>query len=280
MAHIHTNPQLCTQCGCCARVCPSYVLTQDNITKQILVQHPQRCIHCGHCVDVCPVNAFEHSAFPPSRVHYVKKELLPSPESLMELIRSRRSNRSLTDKPISEISIQQILEAARYAPTAENSRKLKLHMITDPQKINQIEESVILYFMKLASFLLFPPVKFILKPFMKDLYASAPELLQMHKMFKQGKRPVTCQATAILCITAPKNYRFGYQDSNLAYQNASLMAESLGISQIYMGFIQVAFQMMGTKKVAHILGIEKKQKVFAIMGLGIPALRYSKYVER
>lgn len=280
MAHIEANPELCTQCGRCAKVCPAYVLVQKSKGTEILVQHPQRCIHCGHCMDVCPVNAMIHSAFPPSQVHKVQTDLLPSPESLMELIRSRRSNRTLTDKPIEEKNLQQILEAARYAPTAENSRKVKLHLITDSHKIYLVEKSVLDFFMRLAKILLFPPVKFILKPFLKDLYSSAPELLAMNKLFKEGKRPVTCQATALLFFTAPKGYRFGYQDCNLAYQNASLMAECIGISQIYMGFVQVAFQMMGRKKVARLLGMEETQRVFAIMGLGIPAFRYPKYVER
>lgn len=280
MAHIHTNPELCILCGRCAKVCPAYILTQEGKAEEIKIQHPQRCIHCGHCVDVCPVNAVEHSAFPASRIHPVRSELLPSPESLMELIRSRRSNRTLTDKPIDATVLEQIMEAARYAPTAENSRKVKLHLVTDSRKIYNIEKAVLDHFMRLASVLLFPPVKLLLKPFFKDLYSSAPELLAMHKMFKQGKRPVTCQATALLFFTAPKGYRFGYQDCNLAYQNASLMAESFGVSQIYMGFVQVAFQMIGVKKVAKLLGIERNQQTFAIMGLGIPAFRYPKFVER
>ena len=280
MAHIQANPELCIQCGRCAKVCPAYIFKQEGKGTEVSVQHLQRCIHCGHCVDVCPVDAVIHSVFPASRIHKVRTEILPTPDSLMELIRSRRSNRTLTDKPIESSALQQIMEAARYAPTAENSRKVRLHMITDSQKIYEIEKTVLDYFMRLASILLFPPVKFILKPFMKDLYSSAPEMLAMHKLFKQGKRPVTCQATALLFITAPKGYRFGYQDCNLAYQNASLMAESLGVSQIYMGFVQVAFQMIGIKKVARLLGIDEKQQAYAIMGLGMPAFRYPKYVER
>ena len=172
------------------------------------------------------------------------------------------------------------MEAARYAPTAENSRRVRLHLVTDPDALQEVEAAVMKYFMRLARILLCPPVKFLLQPFLKDLYREAPGLLAMNEAFRQGKRPATCQASALLVITAPRNYAFGYQDCNLAYQNASLMAESLGVTQIYMGFVQTAFQMMGVRRTARLLGLPSRQKVFAIMALGIPAFRYRKYTER
>ena len=67
-------------------------------------------------------------------------------------------------------------------------------------------------------------------------------------------------------------------DANLAYQNASLMAESLGVSQIYMGFVLTAARMGRKNAFARIAGITGRPQ--AIMALGIPAFRYSKYTER
>lgn len=277
---ITINQELCIHCGHCVRVCPSSVLRQEESSNQVIVSPQNGCIRCGHCVDVCPKDAIRHSAFPAERIHEVNTDLLPSPESLMELIRSRRSNRTITDCPIPDECLQKILEAARYAPTAENSRRVRLHLVTDPDALQEVESAVMKYFMRLARILLCPPVKFFLRPFLKDLYREAPGLLAMNEAFLQGKRPATCQASALLVITAPRNYAFGYQDCNLAYQNASLMAESLGVTQIYLGFVQTAFQMMGVRRTARLLGLPSRQKVFAIMALGIPAIRYRKYTER
>jgi hypothetical protein len=58
------------------------------------------------------------------------------------------------------------------------------------------------------------------------------------------------------------------------------MAESLGVSQIYMGFVQTAMFMMGAKRAARILGIPEGHKPWAIMGLGMPAFKYAKYTNR
>ncbi len=248
--------------------------------KAPVLHRTKSCIGCGHCVDVCPSGAFQHSDFPKDMVHSVRRDILPSPESVLELIRSRRSNRTITTKPIPQASLEMILEAARYAPTAENSRQVKLHLITEDQGLHAVEAATIGFFTKLARFMLFPPVKWVCKPFLKGLYARVPELMAMERKFREGKRPCICDCTALLVFSAPKDYDFGCQDCNLAYQNASLMAESLGVSQIYMGFVQTAMFMKGTKSAAHVLGIPANHKPFAIMGLGMPAFKYQRYTVR
>jgi nitroreductase len=173
-----------------------------------------------------------------------------------------------------------IQEAARYAPTAQNSRQVHIHLITDDEVLLKVETATINYFMSLARFMLLPPVKAIMRPFLRKLYDEVPALMAMNEQFKKGQRPCICNCTALLILSAPKGYSFGAQDCNLAYQNSSLMAESLGVSQIYMGFVQTAMFMMGCKRAAKVLGIPKGHKAFAIMGLGIPAFKYAKYTTR
>ncbi len=277
---MNISPSLCTRCGKCVRVCPASIPRMIEDGKCPVLHRTKSCIGCGHCVDVCPSGAFVHPDFPEDKVRKIQRELLPSPQSLMELIRSRRSNRTITTSPIPRHSLDMIMEAARYAPTAENSRKVHLHLITDDSALQAVEASVIGLFMKMARVMLFPPIKMIFKPFMKGLYSRVPELMSMNRKFRDGKRPCLCDATALLVFSAPKGYDFGSQDCNLAYQNASLMAESLGVSQIYMGFIQTAMFMMGTRRASRILGIPKGHKAFAIMGLGMPAFKYSRYTIR
>lgn len=276
---ISINKELCNRCGKCQRVCPAFipVVEQD---KAPYVRHPEVCIGCGHCVDVCATGAFLNDQFSPESIHTINRELLPSPESLMELIRSRRSNRTITTKPIPQSSLDMIMEAARYAPTAQNSRQVQLHLITDDEALHRVEAATIGYFMRLAKVLLSPPIKWIARLFLGKLYDEVPALYAMNEQFKKGKRPTICNSTVLLVISAPKGYDFGMQDCNLAYQNASLMAESLGVSQVYMGFVQVGMFMMGVKKASRILGIPENHKAFAIMGLGMPAFKYQKYTNR
>lgn len=276
---IRINNDLCIRCGKCQRVCPAFIpdIQRDSLPA---LHHTDDCIGCGHCVDVCPSGAFVHTDFPQDKVRTVRRDLLPSPESLMELMRSRRSNRTITSTPIPPQSLDMILEAARYAPTAENSRQVHLHLITDDAALQGVEASVMGMFMRLARVMLFPPIRMIMKPLLRDLYDRVPALMAMDRQFRSGRRPSICDATALLVISAPKGYDFGFQDCNLAYQNASLMAEALGVSQVYMGFVQTAMFVKGTSRAARILGIPKGHKAFAIMGLGMPAFRYERYTIR
>lgn len=276
---ISINNDTCIRCGKCQRVCPAFipVIEQDAVPS---LRHPEVCIGCGHCVDVCPTGAYVHTDFPADSIHDINRNILPEPESLMELIRSRRSNRTIIATPIPQRSLDMIQEAARYAPTAQNSRQVHIHLITDDEALLKVETATINYFMSLARFMLLPPVKAIMRPFLRKLYDEVPALMAMNEQFKKGQRPCICNCTALLILSAPKGYSFGAQDCNLAYQNSSLMAESLGVSQIYMGFVQTAMFMMGCKRAAKVLGIPKGHKAFAIMGLGIPAFKYAKYTTR
>ena len=276
---ISINNDTCIRCGKCQRVCPAFipVIEQDAVPS---LRHPEVCIGCGHCVDVCPTGAYVHTDFPADSIHDINRNILPEPESLMELIRSRRSNRTIIATPIPQRSLDMIQEAARYAPTAQNSRQVHIHLITDNEALLKVETATINYFMSLARFMLLPPVKAIMRPFLRKLYDEVPALMAMNEQFKKGQRPCICNCTALLILSAPKGYSFGAQDCNLAYQNSSLMAESLGVSQIYMGFVQTAMFMMGCKRAAKVLGIPKGHKAFAIMGLGIPAFKYAKYTTR
>lgn len=276
---ISINNDTCIRCGKCQRVCPAFIPVIEQDTAPSL-RHPEVCIGCGHCVDVCPTGAYVHTDFPADSIHDINRNILPEPESLMELIRSRRSNRTITATPIPQRSLDMIQEAARYAPTAQNSRQVHIHLITDDEALLKVETATINYFMSLARFMLLPPVKAIMRPFLRKLYNEVPALMAMNEQFKKGQRPCICNCTALLILSVPKDYSFGAQDCNLAYQNSSLMAESLGVSQIYMGFVQTAMFMMGCKRAAKVLGIPKGHKAFAIMGLGIPAFKYAKYTTR
>lgn len=275
---ITISADACKRCGRCARVCPSAVFTQEKGEKPV-VRKTKNCIQCGHCVDVCEAFAIQHSDFPSKHIHRVQKELIPSPESLMELMKSRRSNRTITPKTIPSEALSDIIESAYVAPTAENSRKVAVTVLRG-KDIQEVEDATMKFFLRLASVLMSPILRPLTRLFLRDLYNEAAELYRFERKWREGKRPCTCNGTILVAFSTPKGYDFGWQDCNLAYQNASLMAEAHGVSQVYMGLVQTACKFMGRKKTVRLLHLPKNHKLYALMSLGIPDFYYPNYSDK
>ena len=163
----------CIACGKCVQVCPAGIMVRSTDGKGIEAVRTDRCIGCGHCVDVCPTGSVIHSDFPPQRVHTVDTGRLPAPEQVLELIRARRSNRALTPHPIPDEALQRIVEAARYAPTASNSRQVSFTLVTEPEQLLRIADFTVGVFASTARKLLHPVVRTLLKPLRPDLYRYA-----------------------------------------------------------------------------------------------------------
>jgi nitroreductase len=238
-----------------------------------------RCIRCGHCVAACGSNAVVHNDFPSEKIHTIDFSKCATSEQILLLIRKRRSNRAFLSKSIPEDFLSQIIEAAHRAPTASNSQTVEFTLVTNPEKLKLITEFTLTTFLSsikiIDNFVLRP----IVKRFFPSLYKYVPAFKTMQQIYKkQGKDiGILRGATAVLLIHTPKSSGFGCKDSQLAYQNASLMAESLGVAQFYTGFVLRAIRKR-SQKLEKILGLNGK--IHAGMALGMPLFDYPNYIDR
>ena len=276
--HIDVDEVSCIRCGKCVRVCPAEIFEQDDKGSAIRTVRIDSCIGCGHCVAVCPTSSIGHSDFPKERVHAIDYNQYPSPEQIMLLCKARRSNRALSSKAVPQEKLDAILEAAHRAPTATNSQGVSFTVVTSREELQWIGDFTINIFDKLLKSLNNGIVRLFLKPFLPGFYKYVPTFLELKEDHKAGKDPILRKATAVIIIHTPKDDRFGCENANLAYENGSLMAESLGISQIYMGFVLAATQQDKKRLFEKHFGIEGKVK--AIMALGVPSFRYPNYIDR
>lgn len=276
MNAIQVNASKCIGCKKCIEVCPTNVF---SIKKKIsIVEYPEQCIECGQCVAVCPKDAISHDAFPKDSIKVLNDKDLPSPKQLMNLLEYRRSNRTMNKKPISQKKLEQIIHAAYQAPTAENKQLRNISVIQEEKILKQLTEATISTFEKGIKPINNPLVKLVMKRFKPELYEKIVPTVELgRKEFNEGNDMILRGATTVL-LFHDEDIHFGDVNSQLAYQNASLMAESLGIAQFYLGYVIVANRQSNGKMLQEISG--NTQTVYAAMALGMPKIKFKKRIIR
>jgi len=96
------------------------------------------CLRCGHCVAVCPHGALSHRDIPLGACTPIEKDLAITPGQAVQFLRSRRSVRFFKDRPVSPETVRQLIEIARYAPTASNMQLIEYIVFTDKEEIRKL----------------------------------------------------------------------------------------------------------------------------------------------
>lgn len=268
---IGINPETCIKCRHCVRVCPVSIFYQESSCGEVRLQHISSCIRCGHCVGVCPTSSVIHSEFPPEKVHRIDRKRLPTPEQVMLLCKTRRSNRAFNSQPVPAEMLDRILEAAHTAPTGSNVQQVSFTLITNREKIRKVIALSMTIFSGILKALKSQPES----PRISRMIGYVTHLTET---YNQGNDPILRGAETLLLFHTPKELSFGYADANLAYQNGSLMAESLGVTQFFTGFLCTAIKEDKTDSIPHFLGIDGI--VHAGMALGMPEFKFVNYVNR
>lgn len=258
-------------------MCPSKIFQITEKGGFPDVVSPQTCIVCGHCVAACGDGAVVHSDFPAEKVHPIDYSQLPTPQQMMLLVASRRSNRAFSTKPVPEQSLEMILDAAHRAPTGSNAQQVSFTLVTDPAKLRVISDFTMGVFEGMLKNMKSPLLRPLVKFMMPSVFKYVPIFERIKADYDAGGDQILRKATAVLLIHAPEKSRLGAIDANLAYQNGSLMAECLGVSQFYTGFVLNAIKSK-KGKLEELLGINGT--IQAGMALGVPQFRYPNYVDR
>lgn len=268
----------CIKCEKCVKVCPASVFITKKGTKEPEVQNQDYCIVCGHCVAACPTGSVLHSEFPEEKVHPIDRTKLPTHDQMLLLMQARRSNRAFSRQPVPDEYINLILEAAHRAPTASNLQKVHFTVVRDPKTLRDISEHTIDIFYSIKKKIDNPAVRPLIKRFMPGVYRMIPRFEALKQSFDKGGDPILRNATSVIFIHSPKKNMFGCHDCNLAYQNGSLMAESLGVSQVYTGFVVNAMSRDKKGGFARMLGTD--ETVHAGLAIGMPLFRFPNYIDK
>lgn len=142
---------------------------------------------------------------------------------VLKTIRTRRSIRVYKSEQIEEAALQQILEAARYAPSGCNTQPWHFTVIQNREVIHHINTTA------------------------KEVMA-----LQENDFVKRaGQNPdfdITYQAPTLIVVSGRQDAVTPRTDCDAAIQNMLLAAESLHIGSVWLGFVTFCFMKPGEAK--------------------------------
>ena len=159
-------------------------------------------------------------------------------KKMLELIVSRQSDRSYSDKAIEKEKLERIIEAGRMAPSACNAQPWKFIIVTEPELRAGISVAASAKLLGMNSFVNHAPLLLIVV---------------------REKANMSSRIGATV-----KNKDYSLIDIGIASENICLQAQAEGIGSCMIGWFD-------EKQIKKILGIPSSKRVELIITLGYPA---------
>lgn len=263
-------------------ICPAGLFVREDDTQVPDFVRENDCIVCGHCVAICPETAITHVDFPEGSVITVNREILPPVEGILEYMKTRRSVREFKDKPVERNLIEQIIEGARFAPSAHNSQCTEYIVIHNKNVLQEIVEATVLYFDKISKQLRNPVTRTLLRmavgPQVDKAVKSVPSFEKLVTAFNNGEDRILRNAPLLIVFHSKRSALLANVNVSLALQNASLVCHGLGLGSFYTGYLIGACQR--ERKVQEILKIPERNQIYGALAIGWPKYKYKKWMER
>ncbi len=281
------NQEKCTKCGECIKECGFGLFknSRNEYDQIISVRYEDTrgdCIQCGHCLSRCPASAIEWWISDNEDIFEFEEAKSPaslaSYDTIMKIIRARRSIRFFQNKLVSRENIAAVLDACRYAPTAHNNQNIRYLVLTDSNKIQRLRDMSIRYVKSLAKKLKLAKIfKFLLpKEIRKEVLKPSllEGLLELVELLENGEDVIFYNAPVVIIAY---NSSFGSismagAEIGIALTHGMLAAQSLGLGTCWIGFAQEALNT--SKKNKNQFGIPKNMIVSGVLILGYPAVKY------
>ncbi len=288
MFEITIDHDRCTKDGLCERVCPKNIFLQQGKLTTPEVLEKEFCIACGQCVGICAQGAIFHSEFPSERISPIQFAEMPTTEQVMTLLKTRRSIRAFRDKPIEKVTIEKIIDGARFAPSGHNSQSTEFLVVRDRGVLSEVSALVVDY------------LRFEIKRFANPVFRTValmadralaesglneiPGFKRLIKLYESGADPVLFGAPALLVFHARRTVGFADVNAQLALQNASLVAHSMGIGHFYTGWVvstcRAPMASAWNRRMSRLIGIPTGNTMHGALALGYPVPKFKNMIER
>lgn len=267
------DPNKCTLCGDCIKICGGKTL--EIFDKTIVQSNPLMCCSCGHCAAMCVQNAIKSGS--ENKNTFIVNDFDKKQSEIERLLSGKRSVRHFSKKDIEKSVLEKFVYYAEKAPSSSNKRRRKFIIISDENKIIELEKAILQKFNSLKIFVN-PFTLALMKVFNKKLSLELSHMLkvvnQMNVEFEKKDYAVFRSAPYVICIVAPTRAEQAKDDCIIAQQYMMLYAESIGIGSCIIGYAQYAH-----KTVEKVLKVEKGYTVYAVAIFGHPKYEYKKEIQ-
>lgn len=263
---MYVDSKVCIGCGSCIQDC---VVGDIQMVDGKAVMKQEACFDCGHCLAICPVDAVVSDHNQEDVREYVAEEFEIDPQRLLNFMEFRRSIRFFQNKPIEREKLRMLVEAGRYAPTGGNSQQVSYLVVEE--KREELRRLALNSLKQKAEFILSHPT-----PENKryERYAHLWNMMyQQYETDPSGPDRLFFHAPTILLVAAPSPV-----DAALASANIELMANALGLGNVYCGFFLLAAD--GNQMIQDWMQLPPGHQPVTCMVLGYPDVIYHRTVPR
>ena len=252
------DADMCRKDGICAKVCPIQIIDAKVGELPTMAAHKARvCIGCGQCMAFCPANACSAPGLSSRESQPLQPQNMPTPEQAEELVFSRRSVRTFRNKPVPRETLTQLLEAARFAPTAKNTQQLRWIVLESREKTENLAGLVIDWLRKLSE--------------VDPENAKAVHAESLVRTWDSGYDVICRSAPQAALIVAPKGH-WGAPDAAIAAAYLELLANARKVGCCWGGYICFAMGHPSAHELRAFAGVQEHEQVYAAQLMGFPLL--------
>lgn len=272
---IEKDEDKCSECMLCVRDCVTGVWRViDGKSEPV---EADLCNCCSHCIAVCPCDAISHDGLKKEQIVAVNRKNL-QPDVYRDIIVSRRSVRQFKKETVPKEIIEQILDLAKYAPTASNNQNVGYIVITDKHLIEEAAGKIF----GLGSRLYNKTKSGIGRLFVNLTGLSENRYLKVmdyaQEQNRQNGRDFILHNAPVLILIHSPRMPFASDNCNIAATTIINYAHTLGLGTCFIGMIVLALRFSGSLRKK--FGVPKDRKVYAALVMGYPAYRFANTVSR
>ncbi|MCP4674527.1 MAG: 4Fe-4S dicluster domain-containing protein [Deltaproteobacteria bacterium] len=261
----------CQRCNSCAQACPSDVFKWEG--DEVATYHPGWCIKCGHCVSACPEGAFEHSALSKDRFLPLVDGSPIDEKDLDRFFAERRSCRRFKNEPLFRGEIEELLDKARFAPTATNAQNVRYVVLKEKESIQELAERTASYYLKLEQQLKNPLAWRMIaaavgKKTVETYKYHMPSIAARFRTTLRGEDRLFYEAPAVVVAFASGIPHLVSAGCNMAAMQILLAAETMGLGACYNGYSLTA--LIRDKTIREFLEIPEEYHPGAVIAIGHP----------